>query len=457
LDDTEDLYSPGVFVIELTDGESLTFVVSTDANAVSDFETAQAEEIERRRMLITSTSVTVDQDWVAQLILAADQFIVTRRSRTLSIEHGLDGHSVIAGYPWFGDWGRDTMIALPGLTLTTGRFEVARSILLTFAQHLDRGMLPNRFPDVGDEPEYNTVDATLWYVSAIEAYTRHSRDLELAAEVFAALVDIVAWHRRGTRYRIHVDPDDGLLWAGEDGVQLTWMDAKVGDWVVTPRVGKAVEINALWYNALRAIAGLATQLGKHDIADELTIAAEGVKTSFARFWNQERGCLYDVIDGPAGEKGADGRRHDPSLRPNQIFAVSLPHSPLDPVRQRAVVDTCARHLVTSFGLRSLAQGHPDYVGRYGGDQRSRDGAYHQGTVWPWLLGPFAEAHFRVHGDVDLARSFLRPLGGHLRHAGIGSVSEIFDGDPPHGARGCFAQAWSVAETLRVWSALAQRT
>jgi predicted glycogen debranching enzyme len=349
------------------------------------------------------------------------------------------------------------MIAVPGLTLTTGRYEIAKDILLTFAKYIDQGMLPNRFPDSGEEPEYNTVDATLWYLNAVDAYTRRSGELDLAKELFDALIDIVEWHRRGTRYGIHMDPDDGLLWAGEAGVQLTWMDAKVGDWVVTPRIGKAVEINALWHNALACIAGLATRLGRKAAAAQLATAAEQVAKGFSRFWNEEQDCLYDVIDGPVGSGKAVGRRDNASMRPNQIFAVSLPHSPLDAVRQRAVVDTCARELVTSHGLRSLAPGSGEYIGHYGGGQVERDGAYHQGTVWAWLLGPFAEAHFRVYRDAERARSFLLPLAGHLREACVGSISEIFDGDAPHPARGCFAQAWSVSETLRVWTELENRS
>jgi predicted glycogen debranching enzyme len=452
LDATEDLYSPGSFAIELSDGDAVTVAISTAPNASTDFDGALTKELARRQLLIDGAPQPIDDPWVQQLVVAADQFIVARRSDDASF-----GRTVIAGYPWFGDWGRDTMIAVPGLTLTTGRYEIAKDILLTFAKYIDQGMLPNRFPDSGEEPEYNTVDATLWYLNAVDAYTRRSGELDLAKELFDALVDIVEWHRRGTRYGIHMDPDDGLLWAGEAGVQLTWMDAKVGDWVVTPRIGKAVEINALWHNALACIAGLATRLGRKAAAAQLATAAEQVAKGFSRFWNEEQDCLYDVIDGPVGSGKAVGRRDNASMRPNQIFAVSLPHSPLDAVRQRAVVDTCARELVTSHGLRSLAPGSGEYIGHYGGGQVERDGAYHQGTVWAWLLGPFAEAHFRVYRDAERARSFLLPLAGHLREACVGSISEIFDGDAPHPARGCFAQAWSVSETLRVWTELENRS
>ncbi len=445
LDETEDLYGPGSFKIDLGDGDAVTIAISTEPKASIDFDSALTAELARRHALIESMPQPIDEPWVEQFVYAADQFIVARGS-----EKSADGRTIIAGYPWFGDWGRDTMIALPGLTLTTGRYEIARSILQTFAEYIDKGMLPNRFPDSGEEPEYNTVDATLWYVNAIYEYTRRSGKLDLAKEIFDALIDIVEWHRRGTRYSIHIDPDDGLLWAGEEGVQLSWMDAKVGDWVVTPRIGKAVEINALWYNALMCIADLATRIDKQAVVAEFTNTAEQVSESFSRFWNDERDCLYDVIDGPVGIEKVDGRRYDPSVRPNQVFAVSLPHSPLDAVRQRAVVDNCAHNLVTSYGLRSLAMGSSEYTGHYGGGQVERDGAYHQGTVWAWLTAPFVEAHFRVYGDAERARSFLRPLGGHLREACVGSISEIFDGDAPHLAQGCFAQAWSVSETLRVW-------
>jgi predicted glycogen debranching enzyme len=335
------------------------------------------------------------------------------------------------------------MIALPGLTLETGRLAAARSILTTFARFVDRGMLPNRFPDAGETPEYNTADATLWYVEAIRAYHAVTEDDGLLKELLPVLRSIFVCHRDGTRYGIRQDPRDGLLAAGEPGVQLTWMDARVGDWVVTPRIGKPVEINALWYNALRAMAGFARRLG--EAAGEFDEQASWVAASFDRFWNAGDGWCFDVVDGPDGD--------DPSLRPNQILAVSLPFTPLRSERQRAVVDACARWLVTSYGLRSLARFHPAYQGRYGGDQRARDGGYHQGAVWSWLLGPFALAHYHVHGDAEAARSFLRPLADHLADHGLGSIAEIFDGDAPFTPNGCIAQAWGVAETLRAWQAL----
>ncbi|NBC17095.1 MAG: glycogen debranching protein, partial [Bacteroidetes bacterium] len=374
------------------------------------------------------------------LVLAADQFVVQRPSAEEP-----DGRSVLAGYSWFSDWGRDTMIALPGLTLATGRPALAATILRTFARHIDRGMIPNRFPDAGDVPEYNTVDATLWFVEAVRAYHAATDDDDLLRDLFPVLQDIVEAHWEGTRYRIRVDPADGLLAAGEPGTQLTWMDAKVDDWVVTPRIGKAVEINALWYNALRTLAMVARRLGAPAASYE--DAAERVAAHFDRFWNAERGCCFDVIDGPDGD--------DPALRPNQLLAVALPHSALTPEQQRRVVDHCARHLLTPVGLRSLSPEHPDFATRYGGPPRERDAAYHQGTVWSWLIGPFVQAHLCVYDDPVQARTFLTPLLDHLEAHGLGSISEIFDGSPPFTPRGCPAQAWGVAEVLRAWT-LTQR-
>jgi predicted glycogen debranching enzyme len=335
------------------------------------------------------------------------------------------------------------MIALPGLTLTTGRPEVAEKILRTYGRYVDRGMIPNRFPGAGEDPEYNTVDATLWYVEAIRAYVEATGDTDLLDDLFPVLDEIVQWHIDGTRYGIRVDPDDGLLRAGEPGVQLTWMDAKVGDWVVTPRIGKPVEINALWYNALRVLAGFAERLD----ADPAPFAdrADQVETQFDRFWAPKCGHLRDVIEGPNGD--------DPRLRPNQIFAVSLPHSPLSEEQQRAVVESCAAHLYTPHGLRSLAPFADEYVGTYIGNREARDAAYHQGTVWSWLLGPFAKAHLRVHDDPEQARSYLIPLRRHLAGHGVGSISEIFDGDAPFTPRGTPAQAWGVAQLLEAWTTI----
>ena len=444
LDDSEDLFRPGRFTLRLTQGEQAAIVLSAESDTPEDVAIVQAQVHRQQTARLNCLPADVP-DWIRQLTLAADQFIVDRYQDGLPA-----GKTIIAGYPWFSDWGRDTMIALPGLTLATQRFEVAASILRTFAAHISEGMLPNRFPDSAEIPEYNTVDATLWYFHALDQYTRRSGDFELVARLYPVLRDIIDWHRRGTRFGIKVDAHDGLLTAGEDGVQLTWMDAKVGDWVVTPRIGKAVEVNALWHNALHILASLATQLGNDSEASEYQNAAAQVKTSFQRFWNAARGCLYDVIDGPDGESGADGRNYDGRLRPNQLFAVSLPHSPLDAVQQKSIVDVCARELLTSHGLRSLARGEPGYVAHYQGSPLERDGAYHQGTVWAWLIGPFVDAHYRVYQNAAIARSFLAPFGLHLSAACLGSISEVFDAESPFTPRGCFAQAWSVAEVLRVW-------
>jgi predicted glycogen debranching enzyme len=375
--------------------------------------------------------------WINHLVLAADQFIVDR-----SVPEHPHGKTIIAGYHWFSDWGRDTMISLPGLTLATERPEIARSILRTFATYVDQGMLPNRFPDAGETPEYNTVDATLWYFEAVRAYYSATEDDDLLHELFGVLADIIDWHCRGTRYNIHLDSTDGLLYAGETGVQLTWMDAKVGDWVVTPRIGKPIEINALWYNALRTMANFARHIGKPH--QEYEAIADRTQVRFSRFWNQQTGYCYDVLDGPDGD--------DPSLRPNQIFAVSLPSSPLTPTATTRVVDACGRMLLTSHGLRSLAPEHTQYQGNYGGNQYQRDGAYHQGTVWGWLLGPFVLAHMRVYKNPAIARQFLEPMANHLTAHGVGNLSEIFDGNAPMTPRGCIAQAWTVAEVLRAWLA-----
>jgi predicted glycogen debranching enzyme len=325
-------------------------------------------------------------------------------------------------------------------------------VLRTFAEHVSQGMLPNRFPDAGETPEYNTVDATLWYFDAVAACAATGAQDELVKELYPVLAGIIDWHLRGTRYGICADPTDGLLSAGEPGVQLTWMDAKVGDWVVTPRIGKAVEVNALWINALALMAGFARGVGEAKSAARYAQLAQQANDSFrSRFWHARGGYLYDVIDGPEGEVDALGRRADASLRPNQIIAVALPTVRLDDAQARAVVDVCARELYTSRGLRSLAPDDPRYVGRYGGDPRSRDGAYHQGTVWSWLLGPFARAHYRVHRDAAQALSYLDGMADQLREGCLGSISEIFDADPPHAPRGCFAQAWGVAEPLRAWA------
>ncbi len=432
-DGLEDILSIGKFQTNLSPGESTLFAFSTNADPILDESRAWQLKMDADNAIVSEAKALPDE--IRPLALSADQFIVNRPA-----PQNLEGKSIIAGYPWFGDWGRDTMIALPGLTLSTGRPQIARTILRTFSRFVDQGMLPNRFPDAGEEPEYNTVDATLWYFEALRAYLAATDDLGLIAELFPILESIIDWHERGTRYQIKMDPEDGLLYAGEAGVQLTWMDAKAGDWVVTPRIGKPVEINALWYNALSTLVELAARLGKPP--ERYIRLANKVRSSFQRFWYAEGNYCYDVIDGLG--------HPDASLRPNQILAVSLPHCPLSIDQQQAVVDTTARHLLTSFGLRSLARSDPAYRGHYGGDFLQRDGAYHKGTVWAWLIGPFVMAHLRVYHDPETARSFLNPLLNQLADHGLGSISEIFDGEPPYTPRGCIAQAWSVAEVIRAW-------
>ena len=426
-------------MIELEAGRWTGIVASVGESSVRDLAAAIEAALEvdaelLRRAEASAPELVAAPDFVRQLVLAADSFVFARPLPDLP-----EGESVIAGYPWFGDWGRDTMIALPGLTLPTGRPETAGRLLATFGRFVDRGMLPNYFPGSGEAAEYNTADAALFYVEAWRAYFAATADLEALRAAFPILEKIVEAHARGTRYGIGVDPADHLLRAGEAGVQVTWMDAKLGDWVVTPRIGKPVELNALWYNALCGMAEFAAALGI-DPSPYRELAAK-TRAGFTRFRRPEGG-LYDVLDGPQG--------HEDRLRPNQILAVSLHHSPLDRETQREVVDRCARYLLTSYGLRSLAPGDPDYRGIYRGGPFERDGSYHQGPVWAWLLGPYALAEFRVTGDAAAAQRRLAPLADHLRDAALGSVSEIFDGDAPHTPRGAPAQAWSVACALDAW-------
>ncbi|MEW6683706.1 MAG: amylo-alpha-1,6-glucosidase [Nitrospirota bacterium] len=432
LDFRGDLYAPGSFEARLSPGESLTVTATIETTAAP---LTEAELAERQRRLIALAGLS--DPFGQQLVLAADQFVV-HVPETPAIRS-----TIIAGYPWFTDWGRDTMISLPGLCLATGRPEVARDILAAFAGFVSRGMLPNRFPDVGSEPEYNTVDATLWYVHAVYRYLEVTGDAVFVRTLMPTLDAIIEHHLAGTRYHIKGDAD-GLLASGADGVQLTWMDAKVGDYVVTPRRGKAVEICALWYNARCIMAELAERFGQRDISHGR--AAAQTRASFAQFIRPDGHGLFDVIEGST--------ETDDSIRPNQIFAVSLPFSPLDDEVARRVVDTVARHLLTPYGLRTLSPKDPHYRGRCEGDAWQRDCAYHQGTVWPWLLGPFIDAHLRVYRDPKAARELLTPLREHLRQAGIGTISEIFNGAAPFAPGGCIAQAWSVAEILRVWKRLA---
>jgi predicted glycogen debranching enzyme len=444
LDDREDLFRPGVFRAELSSGDSLHLTATTEEGERLDGNTALLRETQRQQRIARAVPAA-SPAWLARLHLAADQFIVARADAGGK----LVGKTVIAGYPWFADWGRDTMIALPGLTLATGRADAAAAILRTFGRHVSEGMLPNRFPDGGEAPEYNTVDATLWFFHAIDCCFEATRDVGLLRELMPILANILEWHTRGTRYGIGADPTDGLLRAGVPGVQLTWMDAKVGDWVVTPRIGKPVEINALWHFAHAAMARWCELLEDGMMAARYTRAADHIRDSFrARFWNSHDRGLYDVIDVPGGG-------HDASVRPNQIFAVSLDAGLLYAEQARSVVEVCARRLLTPVGLRSLSADHRDYRPRFAGGPVERDGAYHQGTVWSWLTGPFALAHFAVHGDAEHALALLAGVAAHLDEACVGQVSEVFDAEAPHRPGGCVAQAWGVAETLRAHAKLTE--
>ncbi|HJZ98445.1 MAG TPA: amylo-alpha-1,6-glucosidase, partial [Candidatus Solibacter sp.] len=433
LDFREDLFNPMVMAFDLSRSPRPALVVSTEVRTAEAADRYRAAEVARRNA-VTAT-VPVEEPFVQMLVQAADQFVVRRGA----------GTTVIAGYHWFSDWGRDTMIALPGLTLTTRRYDDARGMLLAFAASVDGGMLPNRFPDAGETPEYNTVDATLWFFEAVRAFGAHTEDYDfIRARLYPVLADIIGWHERGTRYGIRLD-DDGLLLAGEPGVQLTWMDAKVGDWVVTPRHGKPVEIQALWYNALRTMEYMGQRFGDEKSATHWKELAHAAQRRFTElFWNESTGCLFDVVNG-------DGR--DASIRPNQLLAVSLFHSMLSGEQAKRVVAAVERDLLTPYGLRSLAPSDHQYRGRYEGDPFSRDSAYHQGTVWPWFMGPFLTAYLKVNGRSAKARRqaerWLTEMRRFIQDEGVGQIPEVFDGDAEHRAGGCLAQAWSVAELLRV--------
>lgn len=432
LDFREDLFNPLELRFLVGPGVPATVIASTAERQAADAFELRAEELARRRAIADAAPGT--GRFVRTLAAAADQFVVRRGELK----------TIIAGYPWFSDWGRDTMIALPGLTLVTGRFEAARDILLAFAKSADQGMLPNRFPDAGETPEYNTVDATLWFFEAVRSFLHYTGDFSFVrAELLPVLENILDWHIRGTRYGIHMD-DDGLLACGEPGVQLTWMDAKIGDWVVTPRTGKPVEVQALWYNALRVVEELRSRKGDLTGAAAAGQLAVRARASFsAKFWNAGPGCLFDVVN---------GNERDAAVRPNQIFAVSLHYPLIEGEQARQVVATVERELLTPAGLRSLSPHDANYRGRYEGGVWERDSAYHQGTVWQWLLGPFLTAYCRTHPDPAAGRAraaeWLSAFECQLQAACLGQLSEIADAEPPHTPRGCFAQAWSAAELLR---------
>jgi predicted glycogen debranching enzyme len=445
LDYHEDLFSPLVLTANIGADERFTLIASTSPQSTSGLESQQnsggASKSSSRGLPEFGRA-----DLVALLKQAADQFVTTRTKITSTLP------SIIAGYHWFGEWGRDTMIAMPGLLLATERPELAKEILLQYVQYIDQGMLPNRFPDASDQPEYNTVDATLWFFEAIRQYVSYQKSAQwrsdaatlLQDQLYDPLKEIVRHHLEGTRYGIHAD-EDGFLWAGDASTQLTWMDAKDGDVTFTPRHGRAVEIQALWYNALRTLASFGLLLGDHQSADEYNSIADRLRKNFLGvFWNAQRGCLFDV---------ARGDETDAALRPNQIFAVSLRHPLISGDTASQVVKVVEDSLLTPFGLRTLSPDNPQYKAHYEGDPWHRDSAYHQGTVWPWLAGPFFCAKLAVSDspaatlrEID---TWLNGFSSHLRDAGVGQISEIFDGDPPFSPRGCIAQAWSVAEILRL--------
>jgi len=455
-----DLWSPGFFHVDLRKDSGATLIASSEQwekmHALTPSSAIESESERKSRMLtMAAEKLGKDLDDLvknnptsAELIWAADQFVITPAGRIVDATRaravGDEVRTVIAGYHWFTDWGRDTMISLEGLTLSTGRYAEAAWILRTFAHYIRDGLIPNLFPEGQTAGLYHTADATLWFFHALDRYTATSRDRSVLRMALPKLLDIFEWHVRGTGFGIGVDPGDGLLKQGADGFALTWMDAKMDDWVVTPRRGKAVEINALWYNALRLLEGWLAEENEPGQAARVGSYAQKARESFnARFWSEPLQHLLDVVDGPDGD--------DPSCRPNQLFAISLKNPVLDESRWAAVVEVTRAKLLTPVGLRSLSPDNKDYKPKYDGDLRLRDGAYHQGTVWAWLIGPFIDAWLKVHpGEFETAGKFLDGFERHLMNACIGSISEIFDAEPPFTPRGCIAQAWSVAEVLRCW-------
>lgn len=481
LPDVEDVYQVGVFRVPITPGERVTLVISSESTPPAKLGGPQHEQYaaqalyrhqRRIQQLLDiadrSTTNLPEKDPVhARLVLAADQFIVARAQAVMHesgdtkgtgesgkapvLQLSPDSKTIIAGYPWFTDWGRDSMISLPGLLLCTGRYSEARGLLKAFASFTKQGLIPNRFPDDGAPPEYNTADATLWMFHALDVYTSTTNDWSLLKELFPRLSDIIQWHVRGTLYGIGVDPADGLLHAGAPGipgVQLTWMDAKVGDRVITPRYGKPVEINALWHRALACMESWAMHLSV-DALQYGQMRAQVCKNFAARFWYEEGGYLYDVVD-VDGEKG----QNDPALRPNQLLAASLTRNLLSDAQMRSMLDQVTRHLLTPMGLRTLSPSDPIYHKHFNGAQVERDGAYHQGTVWPWLIGAYIDVHLRLYNDCQALLPLLSPLVKHLWDACIGTISEVAEPEVPFTPAGCFAQAWSVAELLRAWLVVA---
>jgi predicted glycogen debranching enzyme len=450
----ESSHSPGYFAVTLDRQEPATaFLATTHGWDRIEFDIPALFDAERRRIdsLLRLATDAQGDDFAEQLVMAADQFIVLPGSRleesAMSQAAGSELRTIYAGYHWFGDWGRDTMISLEGLTLCTGRHREAGAILRTFSQYVKDGLLPNLFPEGQRQALYHTVDATLWYFHAIARYASRTGDRLIVEQLFPVLESIVQHYLHGTRFNIGVDANDGLVSAAEEGYQLTWMDAKVDGWVVTPRRGKPVEIQALWYNALRWMGEWARKLNQ---PSELYDAqAARVQASFnQRYWNAERACLFDVVDGPNG--------NDAAIRPNQVFSMSLDHPVLDRDRWVPMLDTVRNRLLTPYGLRTLSADHPDYKAHYRGDLRARDAAYHQGTVWPWLIGHYVDATLKLDADPSSTRQLLLGFRDHLFDAGIGSISEIFDAEEPYAPGGCVAQAWSIGEVLRAWIRTAGR-
>ena len=441
-----ELVSPGCFRATILPGRCVALKIGLDEpEPVEDADGIFREEIERRRLLVEKATPQLHEGPAAQLVLAADQFIVVPAAR-LQEPRTHAGRTVIAGYHWFTDWGRDTMISLEGLCLLTGRMREADAILRMFGRHVRDGLIPNMFPEAEVEGCYHTADASLWFFHALDRYLRAGGTQETLALLLPVLCDIIEHHLAGTRFGIHVDPQDGLLVQGERGYQLTWMDAKVGDWVVTPRRGKAVEINALFHNALLLLAGWLERDAPRIAQAYRAHAARTYRAFNQRFWNPAGGFLYDVVD---TEHGGD----DAAMRPNQILSIALAHPVLAPEYWQPVADAVERELLTPVGLRTLSPAHPQYEPFYDGDLRARDAAYHQGTVWPWLIGPFMDAWLKVYPDSAKAARFVAALYPHLTDGCMGTISEIFDAESPYTPRGCPAQAWSVAELIRVTALL----
>src|SRR6266852_4761671 len=465
LPDVEDVYQPGTFRIQMLPGERVTIVISAEPQLQVEFGSAQhqaaveqawtrhQQRVQQILAMANPTKFPLPQrdPVLARLALAADQFIVARPANTQDSQadsgqgqHPTDLKTIIAGYPWFADWGRDSMISLPGLLLSTGRYNEARGLLKAFASYTHGGLIPNRFPDSGEAPEYNTIDATLWMFHALDRYLKATEDWSLLNELFLTLSSIIDWHVEGTIYGIGVDPADGLLRGGTRGVQLTWMDAKVGDWVVTPRHGKPVEVNSLWYCVLTYMEAWAVRLST-DATQYSQLRSQVQQNYTARFWYERGGYLYDVVDveGVAGQ-------NDASLRPNQLFAAALTNNLLSEAQVRSMLQHVTDQLLTPLGLRTLSPEDPAYRSHFNGNREQRDGAYHQGTVWPWLIGPYIDVHFRVYKDRKALRPLLQPLVEHLWDTCLGTISEVAEPEPPFTPAGCFAQAWSVSELLRCW-------